>query len=103
MIKTTTAVISALLCRRLCFGTCDKTPRTVSGQLNSCMLGEIYGRPGSGKTCRRRMDGGQGEVFGICMRRLDLSGDDVNATQSLNIAASVIQSLRPASEPAAEK
>lgn len=37
------------------------------------------------------------------MRRLDLSGDDVNATQSLNIAASVIQSLRPASEPAAEK
>lgn len=29
------------------------------------------------------------------MRRLDLSGDDVNATQSLNIAASVIQSLRP--------
>ena len=82
MIKTTTAVISALLAAGCASAPADKTPRTVSGQLNSCMLGE---------------------VFGICMRRLDLSGDDVNATQSLNIAASVIQSLRPASGPAAEK
>lgn len=60
MIKTTTAVISALLAAGCASAPADKTPRTVSGQLNSCMLGEIYGRQEAGKTCRRRMDGGQG-------------------------------------------
>ena len=99
MIKTTTAVISALLAAGCASAPADKTPRTVSGQLNSCMLGEIYGRQEAGKLAADEWTA----VFGICMRRLDLSGDDVNATQSLNIAASVIQSLRPASEPAAEK
>ena len=44
MIKTTTAVISALLAAGCASAPADKTPRTVSGQLNSCMLGEIYGR-----------------------------------------------------------
>ena len=99
MIKTTTAVISALLAAGCASVPADKTPRTVSGQLNSCMLGEIYGRQEAGKLAADEWTAAR-EVFGICMRRLDLSGD---ATQSLNIAASVIQSLRPASEPAAEK
>ena len=102
MIKTTTAVISALLAAGCASAPADKTPRTVSGQLNSCMLGEMYGRQEAGKLAADEWTAAR-EVFGICMRRLDLSGDDVNATQSLNIAASVIQSLRPASEPAAEK
>ena len=49
MIKTTTAVISALLAAGCVSAPADKTPRTVSGQLNSCMLGEIYGRQEAGK------------------------------------------------------
>ena len=49
MIKTTTAVISALLAAGCASAPADKTPRTVSGQLNSCMLGEIYGRQEAGK------------------------------------------------------
>ncbi len=102
MIKPTTAVILALLAAGCASTPADKTPRTVNGQLNSCMLGEIYSRQEAGKLAADEWTAAR-EVFGVCMRRLDLSGDNINATQSLNIAASVIQSLRPKSKPTAKK
>ena len=63
MIKTTTAVISALLAAGCASAPADKTPRTVSGQLNSCMLGEIYGRQEAGKLAADEWTAAR-EVFG---------------------------------------
>ena len=96
MIKTTTAVISALLAAGCASAPADKTDAQTAFT-SIAHRTTFYGKLAADEWTAAR------EVFGICMRRLDLSGDDVNAIQSLNIAASVIQSLRPASEPAAEK
>ena len=70
----------------------DKTPQTLSGQLNSCMLKEIYSRYDSGKLGYDRWTIAQ-EIFTDCKRRLKIKDRDINSIQSLNIAASTIQSL----------
>lgn len=71
----------------------DKTPQTLSGQLNSCMLKEIYSRYDSGQLGYDRWTIAQ-EIFSDCKRQLKIDDSDVNSIQSLNIAASTIQALR---------
>ena len=70
----------------------DKTPQTLTGQLNSCMLKEIYSRYDSGQLGYDRWTIAQ-EIFNMCKRQLKIDNEKVNSTQSLNIAASTIQAL----------
>ncbi len=102
MLKTTIAVLSSLLIVGCAATPIDKTPRTTTGRLNSCMLGEIYGWQESGKLSADEWTAAQ-EALRLCMRRLNLNGDDINAASSLNIAASAVRSLRQASERATKK
>lgn len=102
MFKPTTAVLAALLAAGCASAPADKTPQTVSGRLNSCMLREIYDLRDAGKLPADEWTAAQ-ETLTKCKRRLGLGDENVNATQSLNIAVSVIRSLRPAGGPTAEK
>ncbi len=93
MLKPTTAAFLALLAAGCASAPADKTPPTTVGQLNSCMLREIYNRQETGKLTADEWTASQ-EVFRSCLRQLDLSERDVNPAQSLNIAASAIRALR---------
>lgn len=90
-----TAAVFALLAAGCSSAPADKTPQTESGRLNSCMLNEIYNRQQDGTLAADEWTAAL-EVFNACLHRLNLDKDSVNSTQSLNIAASVIRSLKPA-------
>lgn len=93
MQKTTLAILATILISACTHNSStDKTPQTLNGQLNSCMLREIYSRYDSGKLGYDRWTIAQ-EIFSDCKRRLKVKDSDVNSIQSLNIAASTIQSL----------
>ena len=93
MQKTTLAILATILISACASPSQNtKTPQTLSGQLNSCMLKEIYSRHDSGTLGYDRWTIAQ-EIFSDCKRRLKIKDGDVNSIQSLNIAASTIQSL----------
>ncbi len=88
------AAVFVLLAAGCASAPTDKTPQTESGRLNSCMLNEIYSRQENGTLATDEWTAAL-EVLNTCLHRLNLKKDRINNTQSLNIAASVIRSLKP--------
>ncbi len=77
-----------------------KTPETVRGQLNRCMLDRVYdlkAETGTDKWTTAR------EILGFCKRRLRIYGSEINDTQSLNIIVSTIDSLSQEPHAAAHR
>ena len=72
----------------------DKTPRTVSGQLNGCMLNEAYDLKDQGRLFGRDKWSVAHDIMRECERKLRISSSEINEKQSLNIIVSVIDSLR---------
>ena len=71
----------------------QKTPQTTIGQINSCMLREIYNRHDSNRLKGEKWTIAQ-EVLTHCLHRLNTNNPQSDYTQSINIAVSVIESLR---------
>ncbi len=71
-----------------------KTPETVRGQLNRCMLDRVYDLK-----AEKRLSGADKwttarEILGFCKRKLRIYGSEINDTQSLNIIVSLIDSMK---------
>lgn len=89
-------LVSALLFTAACTSTQDqgKTPETIRGQLNRCMLDRTYDLKDAGKLENTDKWTTAREILSLCKRRLHISGSEINDTQSLNIIVSTIDSLR---------
>lgn len=74
----------------------NKTPYTKIGQLNSCMLDEGHRRKQSGELANPKLDvwSTARSMLRICRSKLDISSNQIIEPQSLNIAVSIINSLR---------
>jgi len=74
----------------------DKTPQTRTGQLNSCMLQEVYRLHDAGAMSAPDFDENRlaWNVLAICRSRLDIDSSEFNAVQSLEIISSTIRTLR---------
>ena len=71
-----------------------KTPQTQIGQLNSCMLNQVYDMKEAGTLFKSDKWTTSRAILNTCERRLNIPGSSINETQSMNIVGSVIDSLR---------
>lgn len=71
-----------------------KTPETVRGQLNRCMLDHTYDLKYAGKLQTSDKWTTAQEILSLCKHKLHISGQEISDTQSLNIIVSTIDSLR---------
>lgn len=71
-----------------------KTPQTSIGQLNSCMLDQVYDMKAAGTLFKSDKWTTARAVLNTCEKRLNIPGSSINETQSMNIVGSVIDSLR---------
>lgn len=70
-----------------------KTPETIRGQLNRCMLDRVYDLKAQNRPADADKWTTAREILGFCKRSLHISGSEINDTQSLNIIVSAIDSL----------
>ncbi len=90
------AIIALVALSSACVSTKDegKTPQTLSGKFNSCMLNSIYDLKDSGKLFYRDKWSTAHDIMKSCERKLHISSSEINEKQSINIIVSVIDSLR---------
>lgn len=88
--------IGTLLALAACTTVSDegKTPRTEVGRLNGCMLDGAYDLKAAGKLAGQNKWTVARNILSSCERKLNLSPDEINETQSLNIIVSVIDTLK---------
>ncbi len=87
-------IISAFLICTACAGTNSKTPQTDRGQLNSCMLSRAYTLKQSDDLFKKDKWATSREILNYCKRKLNFYNPDISETQSLNIVASYIETLK---------
>ena len=88
-------IISAILACAACAGTnTSKTPQTDRGQLNSCMLNRAYTLKASDELFKKDKWVTSREILNYCKRKLNFYNPDVSETQSMNIVASYIETLK---------
>ena len=91
------ALAAILLLLGACAGTNrDKTPQTRSGQLNTCMLREVYELKDSGRLSDPKLNEDRlaRQILALCRSRLDITSSEFNAVQSLAIVTSTIRAVR---------
>ncbi len=71
-----------------------KTPQTQIGQLNSCMLNQVYDMKAAGTLFQSDKWTTSRSILTACERKLKIAGSSINEKQSMNIVGSVIDSLR---------
>lgn len=71
-----------------------KTPETVRGQLNRCMLDRVYDLKAENRLSGADKWTTAREILGFCKRKLRIYGSEINDTQSLNIIVSLIDSMK---------
>ena len=87
-------IISAILACAACAATNTKTPQTDRGQLNSCMLSRAYTLKSSDELFKKDKWTTSREILNYCKRKLNFYDPYVSETQSLNIVASYIETLK---------
>lgn len=87
--------IAALLFLSACAAGTDegKTPQTVRGQLNRCMLDRTYDLKAEGRLADSDKWTAAHEILNSCKRKLHITGSEISDTQSLNIIVSTIDAL----------
>ena len=71
-----------------------KTPQTQIGQLNSCMLNQVYDMKAAGTLFQSDKWTTARSILNTCEKRLNIADSSINETQSMNIVGSVIDSLK---------
>ena len=88
-------IISAILACTACAGVDNtKTPQTDRGQLNSCMLRRAYDLKAADELFKKDKWQTSREIYNYCKRKLNFYDPYVSETQSLNIVASYIETLK---------
>jgi len=70
-----------------------KTPQTVNGRLNGCMLNKAYDLNAQGKLFHHDKWSVARDIMKGCERELHISSSEINERQAMNIIVSVIDSL----------
>ena len=71
-----------------------KTPQTVSGKLNGCMLNKAHDLNAQGKLFHHDKWSVARDIMKECERDLHIASSEINERQAMNIIVSVIDSLR---------